>query len=328
MPGRTYSGSGYRFGFNGKEKDDEVEGNGNIYDYGFRIYNPRIAKFLSLDPLMKKFPWYTPYQFAGNMPIRAKDLDGLEILDYQTSMYRMTTGSNGVHNETSIIIMNIPKAIASEANGDGGIYFKYKVAGMPNTTGHEPKGISFNQTIDEGVDMPDFYGTMDKKTTMSGSSTYTSGNNFKDLGGTDANDNIGTRGLTIWGAILDLKGLFSNASNMAVWEGIATEKQNRQAYYQAASLVDNTFAKAKTPLNAIARAAVTNYVLDGKDLFDTHNYVGDTYYKIVNYNIAAMDAAKIVMNQNGIQITEDFQKKYDFYKSESQKGNEEKKTKP
>lgn len=48
------------------------------YDYGFRIYNPTIAKFLSVDPLTASYPWYTPYQFAGNMPIWAIDLDGIE----------------------------------------------------------------------------------------------------------------------------------------------------------------------------------------------------------------------------------------------------------
>lgn len=58
--------------------DSEVSGTGNQYDYGFRIYNPRIAKFLSVDPLTKSYPWYTPYQFAGNMPIWAVDIDGLE----------------------------------------------------------------------------------------------------------------------------------------------------------------------------------------------------------------------------------------------------------
>lgn len=79
MPGRKYSSSSlYRYGFNGKEKSDEVYGEGNVYDYGFRIYNPRISRFLSVDPLTKSYPWYTPYQFAGNKPIIAVDLDGLE----------------------------------------------------------------------------------------------------------------------------------------------------------------------------------------------------------------------------------------------------------
>jgi RHS repeat-associated protein len=72
---------GYRFGFNGKEIDKGEEGmggGGSTYDYGFRIYNPSLGRFLSVDPLFKSYPWYTPYQFAGNKPIWAIDLDGLE----------------------------------------------------------------------------------------------------------------------------------------------------------------------------------------------------------------------------------------------------------
>jgi RHS repeat-associated protein len=53
------------YGFNGQEKSDEVYGDGNVYDYGFRIYNPRIGKFLSVDPLSKSYPWYTPINLLG-----------------------------------------------------------------------------------------------------------------------------------------------------------------------------------------------------------------------------------------------------------------------
>ena len=60
------------------ENDNEVKGNGNQQDYGMRIYDTRLGKFLSVDPLTKTYPWYTPYQFAGNKPIWATDLDGLE----------------------------------------------------------------------------------------------------------------------------------------------------------------------------------------------------------------------------------------------------------
>jgi RHS repeat-associated protein len=79
IPGRNKIAENYRFGFNGKEFDPEWHGsNGTIYDYGFRIYDTRLARFLSVDPLTKSYPWYTPYQFAGNKPIVAIDLDGLE----------------------------------------------------------------------------------------------------------------------------------------------------------------------------------------------------------------------------------------------------------
>jgi len=78
MPGRKLSG-GYRYGFNGKENDNEVKGEGNQQDYGMRIYDGRIGKFLSVDPLTKQYPELTPYQFASNSPIFAIDRDGLEM---------------------------------------------------------------------------------------------------------------------------------------------------------------------------------------------------------------------------------------------------------
>ena len=75
------SESGYRYGFNGKEKDTDGEfGSTTTYDYGFRIYNPAIAKFLSVDPLMSDYPSWTPYAFAMNRPIDGLDLDGLEYI--------------------------------------------------------------------------------------------------------------------------------------------------------------------------------------------------------------------------------------------------------
>jgi RHS repeat-associated protein len=80
QPGRKYSaGSSYRYGFNGKENDNEVKGiEGSQQDYGMRIYDPRLGKFLSKDPLMAEYPMFTVYQFASNSPISGIDLDGLE----------------------------------------------------------------------------------------------------------------------------------------------------------------------------------------------------------------------------------------------------------
>ena len=71
---RSYTSALYRYGFNGKENDKET----GEQDYGMRIYDPRIAKFLSIDPLTRKYPELTPYQFASNTPIVAIDIDGLE----------------------------------------------------------------------------------------------------------------------------------------------------------------------------------------------------------------------------------------------------------
>jgi RHS repeat-associated protein len=64
----------YRYGFNGKELDKES----NLQDYGMRIYNPELCKFLSVDPISDEYPWLTPYQFSSNRPIECVDIDGLE----------------------------------------------------------------------------------------------------------------------------------------------------------------------------------------------------------------------------------------------------------
>jgi RHS repeat-associated protein len=69
----------YRYGFNGMEKDDEVKGDGNSYDFGARIYNPRIGRWLSLDPLESKYPDISPYVFAVNNPILFIDPDGRDV---------------------------------------------------------------------------------------------------------------------------------------------------------------------------------------------------------------------------------------------------------
>ena len=80
MPGRKYSqpNSSYRYGFNGQENDNEVKGEGNQQDYGMRAYDSRLGRLMSIDPLDKQYPYYTPYQFAGNKPIKYIDKLGAQ----------------------------------------------------------------------------------------------------------------------------------------------------------------------------------------------------------------------------------------------------------
>ena len=81
QPGRNISAANYRYGFNGKEQDNDVNGTGVDYNYGFRIYDARVGRFLSVDPLMKAYPQLTPYQFASNKPINSIDVEGAEAVE-------------------------------------------------------------------------------------------------------------------------------------------------------------------------------------------------------------------------------------------------------
>ena len=83
MPERSISENGYRYGFNGKEKDFKKEFNSQLnYDYGFRIFNPSIGRFLSIDPLTGSYPGWTPYSFSQDRPVDGLDLDGMERFHY------------------------------------------------------------------------------------------------------------------------------------------------------------------------------------------------------------------------------------------------------
>lgn len=63
-----------RYRFCGKERDQES----GLYYYGMRYYAAWLCRFISVDPLAAKYPFYTPFQYAGNKPINATDLDGAE----------------------------------------------------------------------------------------------------------------------------------------------------------------------------------------------------------------------------------------------------------
>lgn len=101
MPGRKFNSGNYRFGFNGKENDRHEWGNQLIQDYGFRLYNPAIGKFLSVDPLAPDYPWNSTYAFAEGDVIRSIDLDGLE--KKEVTLYLNDDGTFNRHKTTLTI---------------------------------------------------------------------------------------------------------------------------------------------------------------------------------------------------------------------------------
>ncbi len=79
QPGRNGSSDGYRYGFQGQEHDDEFKGTGNSVNYKFRMHDPRIGRFLSIDPLAPEYPHNSPYAFSENRVIDGVELEGLEF---------------------------------------------------------------------------------------------------------------------------------------------------------------------------------------------------------------------------------------------------------
>ena len=137
LDGRTVSG-GYRFGFNSIEKDDELKGTGNNYNFINRVYDPRIGRFLSLDAHARNYPDKSSYVFVNNMPLWAIDPDGNDIIVLSAPSGAHGYGhaavligndkdgwklysKNGVGEHTS---SNSSGSKGPSRNGDNGVYFK------------------------------------------------------------------------------------------------------------------------------------------------------------------------------------------------------------
>ena len=65
---------GYRFGYQGSEKDNEFKGDGNSYTTEFRQLDPRLGMWLTIDPEVHEKQ--SPYCSFDNSPILLTDPDG------------------------------------------------------------------------------------------------------------------------------------------------------------------------------------------------------------------------------------------------------------
>jgi uncharacterized protein RhaS with RHS repeats len=48
------------------------------YDFGTRFYDPVIGRWMTIDPLAEKYPYWSPYTYVKNNPINSVDIDGKE----------------------------------------------------------------------------------------------------------------------------------------------------------------------------------------------------------------------------------------------------------
>ncbi|MGI8893987.1 MAG: RHS repeat-associated core domain-containing protein [Bacteroidia bacterium] len=88
---------GYSYGFQGQEQDDEVKGKGNSLVFKYRIHDPRLGRFLSIDPLAKHFGWSSSYSFAMNRVIDGIDLEGLEYLESDKARIKIVGGQTHIN---------------------------------------------------------------------------------------------------------------------------------------------------------------------------------------------------------------------------------------
>ena len=89
------------------DKELFEDGDLNWYDYGFRNYDPKIGRFVQIDPLTSRYPFFSPYLYAGNEPIGNIDFMGMGP---ETGL---TAGTAKVMGE--VIVKSVSRAVATTA---------------------------------------------------------------------------------------------------------------------------------------------------------------------------------------------------------------------
>ncbi len=146
MPTATYNfREGYRYGFNGQEKDDNIKGGGNSYDFGARMLDVRLGRWFVIDPKWKLFSNISPYTFALNNSIYFIDSDGkvIEVANekskeaFNSSIQNIFTGND--------IVINL-LTIASSSNSLSGITSEDAVKAL-NTLTDPDQRAAFNGLV-------------------------------------------------------------------------------------------------------------------------------------------------------------------------------------
>lgn len=133
MPSRAFNAGNYRYGFNGKENDNEVKGVGNSLDFEARMYDSRLGKWLSVVLLYKTYVEHSPYRFATNNPILYLDFDGREIKPSRNEAFvyeddiKNIVGNRAVGDQLSKVPLTIHGLGVTTVNFDSKTDFYYKL---------------------------------------------------------------------------------------------------------------------------------------------------------------------------------------------------------
>lgn len=96
VPNRNASSAAYRYGFNSMEKDDEIKGIGNSYDFGARMLDSRIGRWFATDSKPKADQ--SNYVAFINNPIIFVDPDGKDDWYFDFTTKAFTVIRNGKPN--------------------------------------------------------------------------------------------------------------------------------------------------------------------------------------------------------------------------------------
>lgn len=90
-----YYVGGYRYSFQNQEVDNDIKGKGNSVNYKYRMHDPRVGRWLSVDNYTRDYGPISPYTFSLNNPIYFIDSDGNKVIGLDGKEVTINKTDNG-----------------------------------------------------------------------------------------------------------------------------------------------------------------------------------------------------------------------------------------
>ena len=113
-----------RWRYSGKEEQKAINSTLPLIDYGARMYDPTIARWMSMDPMAEKYYPMSPYEYCANNPIYFVDYHGDSLwVKNHGNEYQFNNGSfylNGQKVKAKGFLKSVGRALENIMNTEVG----------------------------------------------------------------------------------------------------------------------------------------------------------------------------------------------------------------
>jgi|GEM_PF-6845192 len=283
--------------FQDQELDDDF--GLNWYQYRYRSHDPQIGRFIQIDPLAPKYPHNSTYAFAENKVTMGIDLEGLELLPFNSAWFRSVSQNKPSGQRVQVVTTNVP-SVFKDASGS-----PLFSAGSVGVT---PKGAMADkgEQLRSGNNLPrnpQYSWSLDAQPTASTSGGKV-GNNL------DNNQAFADKTGATGSALQEINNwyqTFKNGGSVDIWNAYGELSTNTKSFDKATKSI-GALPFGMTTSDA-QRGDLINFVNDGTlPTIDVKNL-----QQSLQYGMQIMQSGIQIMNKNKIQVRESTNETYQLY---------------
>lgn len=290
----------------------------NWYQFKYRNHDPQIGRFVQIDPLADKFVYNSTYAYAENKPTLGIDLEGLELLPFNSAWFKMAAtqsasyGTNSWNTQVNVNANNVPGAFKDNL---GNPLFNAGSVGVTSNGLTDNFGTQFRP----GNNLPASPGWAWSQGDPEPTPNVAGGYMGRDF---EANQVFAGRAGALGAAPQEFANwhqTFKEGGSLDIWNAYSELSTNKSGFGDALSLVNKYESAVSFAMGGIrtdvfnpsVKSGLVNFVLDGS--IPTLNFK-DLRGSLQN-GLTTMWYGIQLLNNNGTAVQKDVMNTYNSYLS-------------